>query len=255
MKIEEKILNDKNIEQIIRKEIKDALTNNIINSFSSAHSTRSSKRSDELHLALQIIAQKIFTPSSLSKNKIEINIDSNKSATQIPAALGKSKSYSVDLLVKQNLKNKVAVEIAAPMSSLNKNYDNNQNKLIGRARRVFTHKENIQNNLEFYQVDFLPNIAPVFDKSGNVLKFEEVYIEDLENNPDYDPSLILPLLERQKVTNIIYEVNPEIYNLKFKTKKELYDKMKSMDREEIITKIDISNIVDFYNSIGSLIRK
>ena len=86
MKIEERILNDKNIEQIIRKEIKDALTNNIINSFSSAHSTRSSKRSDELHLALQIIAQKIFTPSSLSKNKIEINIDSNKSATQIPAA-------------------------------------------------------------------------------------------------------------------------------------------------------------------------
>ena len=79
--------------------------------------------------------------------------------------------------------------------------------------------------------------------------------EDLENNPDYDPSLILPLLERQKVTNIIYEVNPEIYNLKFKTKKELYDKMKSMDREEIITNIDISNIVDFYNSIGSLIRK
>jgi hypothetical protein len=255
MRIADQIFENKDADKIIKTELNEALVNNLLNSYSGENSTRSSKRSDELHLSLEIILKKLYSPSSLSANKVEINIDSKKSSTKIPSSSGKSKTYSVDLLVKQNQQNKIAVEVAAAISSFNKNYDNNLNKLMGRAIRVFSNKKNIEDELEFYQIDFIPRYAPVFNNKSDILKIEEVNIAKPEDDEDYDSSLLGEFVNRQKIIKVIYTVNPEIYSSEIKNKKELYDKIKETDRDNVIISIEVEEIKYFYKQIGKLLTR
>lgn len=246
---------EKNIAEIINNEVISIIANLIRFSFYNPNATRSSNRTDDIHNKLKQIAENIFYISDLNKSKIEIIIDSKKSLTYIPSLGNTNKKFSVDMLVKKNGVNKIAVAVKAPVSSMNKNYNNRMNNEDGELIRVFQHRKNIEDNLTFIQVNLMPLSAPVFNKNKEIKKFEEINTDRPEMDEDYSDECF-GLSKRKNVINIYYEVSPKVYDKeKVKNIKDIYIEAEKLKDAELINCENANNLSFLYEKIKELIDK
>lgn len=244
----------KNIGEIINHEVISIIANLIRFSFYNESATRSSNRTDEIHNKLKQMAENIFYISDINKSNIEIIIDSKKSSTTIPSTGNKNKKFSVDMLVKKNGINKIAVAVKAPISSINKNYNNMINNEDGELLRVFKHKQNIKDNLTFIQINFMPLSAPIFDKNKKITSFEKTNIERPEMDEDYSDECFGLYSKLKNVINIYYEVSPKVYDKeKVKNIKDIYLEAEKLTNAELINCKNANDLSFLYEKIEELI--
>ena len=244
------------VDHILEDDIKKAIDQMIRFSFHSKTATRSSNRTDEIHNRLKQITEKLFYISDLRKNKIEVIIDSQKNKTTIPSTGNKNKKFSVDMLITQSDKNKIAVAVKAPVASLGKNYSNMINNEDGELLRVFKHKKNLQDDLTFFQINFIPRIAPIFDSNKNILSFENINLERPEDDENYTDEAFGHYHKLKNVINVYYSVNKDVYNSNtVKNVKDLKNVIAMKNDNDLIENLEINNLNELYLNISELIVK
>lgn len=240
--------NENNLKLVIKKELENSIQEMYYNSFKSEFATKSSKRTDVLHNGIKAILNKIIEPSFKIKHNIFIKTDVKKTDTQIEDAYGKK--ISCDLIMGKKNKLKIPNDvflIKAPISSINKNFQNANNNVFGEFLRILIPKKN--QNINVYSINIIPTYAPVFDSHKNIKKFEKVRLN--EEKKDQLKGFGI-LFEQTKKIDILYDINDKIKEAKnqdeiFKIIKEIISNEDSL--------IKINNFEDFYDIIVKIKKR
>ena len=209
----------------LESDVLRAINNVVYDSFLSMSATRSSDRTDVLHLFMKNIIESGIKPKDLVKSPFVIKTDTDKSVTQLPDAYGKKISCDV-VVANENKKNITDVlMIKAPISSINKNIQNSYNNALGESIRILGNPLNELVQVCF--INFSPREAPVFDRNGQMKTTENVrHIKPIDLSG-------FGILEKNvNMINVYYDLD------------------ESLLCEKIKNKTDIKNQLDFLNSQG-----
>jgi len=223
----------------------------VYDSFVNETATRSSDRTDVLHESIKNIIKNGIKPKNLRKSIYHIKTDTDREESKIEDGYGKT--ISCDLIVKNKVNNKssVVIMVKAPISSINKNFQNAYNNLTGEAIRILSHKNN--KNIMVYFLNFIPRKTFTFDKESNIKSIEKVRTMKTLDLSDFGI-----LNSNVKFINIYYDLHEDFFNDKeLKTKKCIKNKLKFLkeNNESFVNNIDTSSLEDSIVFIQNKIEK
>tara|TARA_B100002019_G_C21189745_1_gene558166 strand:+ start:620 stop:1051 length:432 start_codon:yes stop_codon:yes gene_type:complete len=140
--------------------------------------------------------------------------------------------------------------IKAPISSINKNFQNSYNNLTGEAIRILSHKEN--KKLVVYFLNFIPRKTFTFDKDGKIKTIENVREMNSLDLSDFG------ILETNiEFINIYYDINEEFFiDTSIKNKKDIKEKIETLlnSNQSLIKNVDTDMLEKHICNIQNLME-